>query len=58
MLRIHFVPSVYSPYGGSLPATDRRVRADFIRTFGAKHPRWGLRTLLRRYRAWVSQQTY
>ncbi len=57
--RIIFIPSVYESVNGvgfGLPCTDKRVRADFVETHCRRYPGWRLRTIVRRYRAWVRQE--
>lgn len=49
---MRFIPTVYSPTGGSLPRTDERAKADFIR----QHVRhgWAESDATARYELWVA----
>lgn len=50
---MRFIPTVYSSTGGSLPRTDERAKADFIR----QHVRhgWTADDARERYELWVAQ---
>jgi hypothetical protein len=50
---MRFIPTVYSPLGGSLPRTDERAKADFIR----QHVRhgWTESDAIARYELWVAR---
>lgn len=49
---MRFIPTVYSPAGGSLPRADERAKADFIR----QHIRhgWTECDAITRYELWVA----
>ena len=49
---MRFIPTVYSPTGGSLPRADERAKADFIR----QHVRhgWIEGDAIARYELWVA----
>jgi len=50
---MRFIPTVHSPSGGSLPRTDERAKADFIR----QHVRhgWTESDATVRYELWVAR---
>lgn len=50
---MRFIPAVYSRTGGSLPRTDERTKADFIR----QHVRhgWSESDATARYELWVAK---
>lgn len=59
MPRIRWIPAVYASVGGvgmGLPIDSRAVRLDFVERHRQYHPRWSVRTILRRYRRWVTQE--
>lgn len=50
---MRFIPTVYSQTGGSLPRTDARAKADFIRQH-VMHG-WSESDATARYEMWVAQ---
>lgn len=52
-MAMRFIPAVYSSSGGSLPRTDERAKADFIR----QHVRhgWTASDATARYELWVAR---
>ncbi len=50
---MRFIPTVYSSTGGSLPRSDKRAKADFVRQHVSQG--WTESDAIARYDLWVAQ---